>query len=340
MSRADQPATPLREADIRPPQLMDEQARRFAADVQKLNARRADFVEVPCPACGVEGGREIFRKYEQVFRRCNNCETVFISPRPTAEIIAWYYSVSENMRYWAEHIFPSSEGSRKERIFRPRARRVAEIRDRYRVGRGLLVDIGAGFGTFCEVIKEQGGFERVIAIEPNPDVARQIRSRGIEVIQKPVEQVAFDNDVVDVLTSFEVIEHLFDPRSFLRDCRNILRPGGLLIVTCPNVKGFDVQILGPSSTVFDAEHLNYFHPASLSHLAASCGFRILEAATPGELDADIVRQAVANGTASVEGISLYEDIFVKRWDLLGAPFQAFLSSNGLSSHMWLVAQKN
>jgi 2-polyprenyl-3-methyl-5-hydroxy-6-metoxy-1,4-benzoquinol methylase/ribosomal protein S27E len=340
MPGVDELARPLREADIRPPELMDEQARRFAVDVRQLNERRGDFVEVPCPACGIKGGTEIFRKYEQVFRRCDSCETVFVSPRPTAKIIAWYYSVSENMKYWAEHIFPSSEGARKERIFRPRARRVAEIRNRHGVGRGLMVDVGAGFGTFCEVMKEEGHFDRVIAIEPNPDVARQIRSRGIEVIEKPVEQVTLDNDAVDVVTSFEVIEHLFDPQLFLRECGTILRPGGLLIATCPNVKGFDVQMLGPPSTTFDVEHLNYFHPASLSHLAASCGFEILEVSTPGELDADIVRQAVAKGAISVEGNPLFEDIFVKRWDALGAQFQAFLSANGLSSHMWLVARKN
>ena len=100
------------------------------------------------------------------------------------------------------------------------------------------------------------------------------------MIEAPVERAELD-DGVDVVTSFEVLEHLFSPRAFLEQCAALLRPGGRLIVTCPNVRGFDVETLGEPSATVDAEHLNYLHPASLGALLERCGFEVEEAVTPG-----------------------------------------------------------
>ena len=44
------------------------------------------------------------------------------------------------------------------------------------------------------------------------------------------------------------------------------------MLTCPNVRGFDIEMLGERSATVDAEHLNYFHPASLGALLERCGF--------------------------------------------------------------------
>ena len=95
------------------------------------------------------------------------------------------------------------------------------------------------------------------------------------MIEAPVERAAL-NAGVDIITSFEVIEHLFSPRAFVERCSAVLRPGGLIMLTCPNVRGFDVELLGEASATVDAEHLNYLHPASLGALlerAASRSWR-------------------------------------------------------------------
>ncbi len=306
---------------------MAEQARRYAADVAWLLDRRDRFVTVGCPACDATESTPQWRKYELDYRRCAECATVYVSPRPDPELLDEYYRSSTNYEYWNTVVFPASETARRERIFRPRAERVLGY-----ARTGTLVDVGAGYGTFCEEAARLGAFERVIALEPEPHLAETCRAKGLEVIESPVEQAEFS---ADVITSFEVIEHLFSPRAFVERCAEVLRPGGLLILTCPNVRGFDVEMLGELSATVDAEHLNYFHPASLGALLERCGFEVVEAVTPGRLDAELVRKRADELTLE----PFLHRVLVDEWDRLGEPFQDFLAAHGLSSNMWLVASR-
>lgn len=327
----------LREAEIRPDELMAEQSRRFQADVDWLNGRRDRFVEVDCPACEGGGRAHAWRKYEMDWVRCTGCATVYLSPRPDPGLMSEYYRTSQNYEYWNRVIFPASEEARRSKIFRPRAERVADIARRHGTRTGTLVDVGAGFGTFCEEMRRLGTFERVIALEPEPHLARTCREKGLEVIESRVEDAAIEQ--LDVVTSFEVIEHLFAPRDFVRRCATLLPAGGLFVVTCPNVRGFDVEVLGPISGAIDPEHVNLFHPDSLGALLTSEGFDVLESHTPGRLDAELVRKRVLSGEADLAGQPFLERILLQEWDRVGEAFQDFLAESGMSSNMWLVARR-
>lgn len=329
----------LRESQIRPEELMKGQALAFAADIRRLLQHKDDFVHVRCPACESTKAESVFEKYELTYVICLNCGTMYMNPRPTPEILEEYYATSENYRYWSQYIFPASEEARRQKIFRPRAERVAKICQRNNIENGTLLEVGAGFGTFCEEAQRLGLFRRVIAVEPTPDLAETCRRKGLEVIKKPIEQVRFESDRVDVVASFEVIEHLFSPRNFLMSCGDILSPGGLLVISCPNVRGFDIVVLQALSDTVDVEHLNYFHPASLSHLASECGFELLEVQTPGKLDAELARKKILTGELDVSSQPFLKQVLIDEWERVGDSFQQFLAANMLSSHMWLVGRK-
>ena len=324
--------TRLRETDIRPDALMAEQARRYAADVAWLLARRDRFVEVACPACDATEHEPRWSKYGLDYRRCAACDSVYVSPRPDPGLLDEYYRSSSNYAYWNTVVFPASEDARRERIFRPRAERAVELARRHGAGTGTLVDVGAGYGTFCEEVLRLGAFERVIALEPEPHLAETCRGKGLEVIEAPVERAALAT--ADVVTSFEVLEHLFSPRAFVEQCAGVLRSGGLLMLTCPNVYGFDVAMLGESSATVDAEHLNYLHPASLGGLLERCGFAVVESQTPGRLDAELVRKKALAGEVELD--AFLQRVLVDDWERVGDAFQDFLAASGLSSNMWLV----
>lgn len=328
------------ERDIRPDALMGEQAERLAADIRRLLTRRHEFVTVSCPGCGAgpESARPKLEKFTLTFLDCERCGTMYMSPRPSPDVLEEYYRESENYAYWNSHIFPASEQVRREKIFRPRAERVVGLVDRYGADRTLLLEVGAGFGTFCEEIERLSVFDRVVAVEPTPDLAETCRRKGLEVIELPIEKVVLEESP-SVITSFETLEHLYSPRDFVELCFALLAPRGLLVVSCPNVRGFDVQLLREKSSVVDNEHLNYFHPASLGGMLADCGFDVLEASTPGELDAELVRKAALAGEADLSEQPFLRRVLVDEWDSLGGPFQRFLAQNGLSTHMWVVAQK-
>jgi SAM-dependent methyltransferase len=251
--------------------------------------------------------------------------------------MADYYGNSENYRYWAEHIFPASEVSRREKVNRPWLERIADYCERHGVPHGTLVEVGAGFGTFAALAKDE--FERVVAIEPTPEMAEACRSHGVDVIEKEIETVGDEVEGADVACAFEVVEHLFEPRVFLEQCARLLRPGGLVVVSCPNGLGFDISVLGPLSWAIDPEHVNLFNPDSLSLLVRTAGFDVLEVTTPGRLDAEFVHEAVGRGELDLSHDPFLQRVLVDEWDRLGWPFQQFLAEHGLSSHMWLAGRR-
>jgi SAM-dependent methyltransferase len=298
-----------------------------------------EFVAVNCPACGSPESHKVYEKYEIQFVVCEQCETVYANPRPRPEHLEEYYTHSENYAYWNQYIFPASEVVRREKIFKPRVQKVIEICQKLNVQTNTLLEVGAGFGIFCEEMQSMEVFDRIIAVEPTPDLAETCRVRGIEVIEKPIEKIDFGKEIIDVIVNFEVIEHLFSPGEFLVKCYELLTEGGILIVTCPNSKGFDIVTLGQKSSAVDNEHINLFNINSLTMLLESCGFEVIDKQTPGELDAELVRKQIIAGELDVSNQPFLQQLLIDEWEEQGEVFQKFLSENLLSSNMLLVAQK-
>jgi 2-polyprenyl-3-methyl-5-hydroxy-6-metoxy-1,4-benzoquinol methylase len=250
-----------------------------------------------------------------------------------------FYERSENYKYWAEHIYPRSSQARRERLFRPRATFAAEIAGRSGIRNGRLLEVGAGYGWFCEEAAATGAFGRIIGMEPTPHLANVCRQRGIEVVESPYEAYA-PKEGFDFVASFEVIEHLHDPGKFVAWCARILNPGGILLLTCPNIAGFETTCLGSASGTIDHQHINLFSPRSIEELLRRHGFGTIEIDTPGELDVEIVREALQNSAVTSDQVGA----FVARLLIEGSvdtrqSFQAFLKSSGNSSHMRIVARR-
>ena len=194
---------------------------------------------------------------------CGDCNTVFVNPRPRLGVLHQFYSQSKNYAYWAKHIFPASEETRKEKIFKPRASKIIEYADKLLINYSSVLEIGAGYGTMSAALVESKRFERVIATELTEALAETCRERGLETLELPVENLPGDIRV-DIIASFEVIEHLYSVEEFLTSCHNHLHDEGLLILSCPNFHGFDFQILGEVYGNIDHEHLNYYKHKNLT----------------------------------------------------------------------------
>jgi len=330
----------LTEEDIRPKQLAAGQKIAALTDLGRILSRTSDFVEVDCPACGQHDSRHNYVKNGMSYVICKHCHTMYVNPRPPPEVLDWFYRESPNYAYWNKYIFPASESARRAHIFVPRVDRLLDICTRYKVQTDALLEVGAGFGTFCSELSSRGVFRRVVGVEPTPDLANTCRSRGVEIIESPIEHVRTEEaGQYDVVASFEVIEHLFNPAEFLAHMVRLIRPGGMLMLTCPNGKGFDIETLGPLSTTVDHEHLNYFNPASLAGLLRRYGMELIESFTPGKLDAELVRNQVLGGEFSLSNQPFLRKMLIDEWELHGAAFQDFLVERGMSSNLWVVARK-
>lgn len=329
----------LQENDIRPSHLAAGERKTLKMDLIWLRKHQREFVEVSCPACGKKGNKKLFSKQSFIYKRCERCSTIYISPRPTKKILEEFYKNSAYYVYWDKYIFPASEKSRREKIFKPRVDKVIELCKKYRIPTKKSLDVGAGFGTFCEELQNRNIFKSVVAIEPIPNLAITCRSKNIETIEQPIERVEFpDDEKFDLITSFEVIEHLFSPEEFVKHCRRLLKPGGLFVLTCPNGEGLDISVLKKQSDNVDYGHLNYFNPLSLANLLKKNDFTILENQTPGKLDAELIRKKIIEGKYKAKDNSFLLRILTDDWERVGDLFQKFISDNGLSSHLWLIAR--
>jgi 2-polyprenyl-3-methyl-5-hydroxy-6-metoxy-1,4-benzoquinol methylase len=329
----------LNENAIRPDHLMARSFELLEEDTRRLMQDKDEFVSVTCPACGHVEASSYGTKRGMTFLECHQCETVYGSPRPKPERLAQYYREATYYAYWNKYIYPSSEEARRERIVKPRVERILGFVEQHGIPKRRMIEVGAGTGQFCEMMKQSGSFEEIVAIEPTPSSADSCEKRGLEVLRQPIETVPADKGNAQLIVSFEVLEHLFSPKTYLEHCIRLLAPGGMLVVTCPSAKGFDVSLLRTVADTVTPEHLNLFNPKFLKLLFESNNLEVIELLTPGRLDADIVRKKTMAGKFSLESHPFLKKVLIDEWEQLGEKFQNFLAENLLSSHMWIVARK-
>jgi len=326
----------VKEEDIRKREVFNKYLELVRLDAERLFSDKSTFLKVPCPACGASAGEPVIVKNGFAYCQCSSCDTLFVNPRPPSDDLKKFYAESPSTRYWVHEFFKPVAEVRREKIFRPRAEYIASRFPDLRTG--IVGDIGAGFGIFLEEIRTLWPECSLVAIEPSHEMAEICRRKEIEVIEKPLEEVDGLGTKFDLLTSFELFEHLHQPRMFLEKVHGLLKPKGCFFITTLNGLGFDIQILWKESkSLFPPHHLNFFNPRSLSKLLESVGFKVVECSTPGQLDWDIVESALVS-----EGIDIGR--LWRTFSRYGSAqakerLQQWIQESDFSSHMRIVAQK-
>lgn len=327
----------FKENDIRPDHLIKIGDKYFYEDARFLKKNKKKFIKFDCPACNSKKKKFFFNKNSFKYYQCLNCETIYITPRPNEKLLNRFYANSKLYKFWNKYIFPASEKAREKKIFLPRAKKIISVIKKYKVKKNAIMDIGAGFGTFCKVMNKINFFKNVYALEPNPHNAENCRKKLIKTFNTSIEKInpKLLKDI-DVVTSFEVIEHICYPRKFLKKINKVLKKNTILVFTCPNGLGFETIVLQKKADTFDHEHLNYFNPYSAKLMTEKCGFKVLEVLTPGVIDVDIVYNKFKQKKFITKDKFLLK---VFENEDLKLNFQNFLAKNKLSSHMWIIARK-
>lgn len=324
---------------IRPANLVEKQQMYIDKDIAWLLGHSVEFVEVSCPCCSSTNSKHYCTKNRFTYKICEDCTTSYMSPRPSEELLSQFYSNSANYGFWATEMFPKTEKDRIH-IFENRASIVSKLLEEFHPISKSLLEIGPGYGTFCRIFREYNPLISLKGVEPSHELANVCRKDGIDVVETTVEKYAANtSDDYDVIVSFEVVEHLFDPFSMLQSIHKILNEKGILIFSCPNGQGFDVQVLKEASETIDHEHLNYLNPDSVYQLLSRAGFDTLRVETPGELDVSIVRREWEKNPSIFDNNLFLKLYFTSQTKECDVYFQSFLKNSNLSSNMLVVAIK-
>lgn len=146
-----------------------------------------------------------------------------------------------------------------------------------------VLELGCGSGAFGAALK-RSGVREVVGIEQVPSAAEAARARLDRVLVADVERDELDlpAGAFDCLVCNDVLEHLVDPWAALKKLRGLLRPGGALVVSLPNVRFHKVvrHLIWPGQWryeddgVLDRTHLRFFTREGARELVESAGFAI------------------------------------------------------------------
>lgn len=327
----------MKESDIRPEALLDRYLALSAADAERCFSVTVRS-DVPCVGCGGTSKRPEFEKNGFGYVSCTECGSLYQSPRPALGAFEAFYRDSESSRYWAEEFFPAVAEARRERIFRPRAERLAAMCDAKGLRIDRLIDVGAGYGILLEEWRRMKPDTDLLAIEPSAMLAIECRAKGLEVVEDMAEHVHGYRNHADLVVCFEVMEHAYDPLQFIRTLSGLVRPGGYVFISTLGVDGFDIQVLWErSNSIFPPHHINFLSVAGFHRLFERAGLESIEVTTPGALDVDIVRNAVKRSPELIRGQRFVSRILASNH--VAEDFQGFLARNQLSSHTWVLGRK-
>jgi SAM-dependent methyltransferase len=138
---------------------------------------------------------------------------------------------------------------------------------------GSLLDLGCSSGSFLDSLKGQSW--KLYGIEISADSAKRTEARsGAQVFVGDVLAAAFPPEMFDVVTCFDVLEHLYQPQQVMAKVWEWLKPGGIFYTFVPNVDCWEARVF--RSYWYGLElprHLYHFSAASLRRLAVLSGFR-------------------------------------------------------------------
>lgn len=244
-----------------------------------------------CPLCEGEGGVVVGTKgrFGMAVRNvcCEQCATVYVTPRPSAEAMGEYYRGTYRQHYGAvgyvgsdgRAVSPGEPGY-DEALLRWHGTQASNaLALGAPAASALVLEVGCRHGKTLALMRERAGVQ-AFGIEPGEDEAEEARLAGIDCFTGSLD--AFDPGArrFDQVQWFHVMEHVHEPLVALLKLRSLLKPGGTLLIEVPNV----YQPYGPlEENFFQNVHLVSYSPNTLPALVKRAGFEVRRVVDGGSL---------------------------------------------------------
>ena len=206
----------------------------------------------------------------------------------------------------------------------------------------VAIDVGAGAGLFLDEFSKLLPDADLRAVEPSPILCRTNRNLNRQVFEGYAAAAAIDpawRASGDLVTCFEVIEHIVDVDAFIASLRDLCRPGGIIIISGLCGTGFDIRVLGEySNPVSPPHHLTFLSRGGCRDTYRAFRSRTSVLYDPRSVGCGHCSQYCARKPGALTD-NFVRDLVLNESEQTRAAFQNFLTENGLSSHMWIVVRR-
>lgn len=235
--------------------------------LQKITRPTEQSFGRACPICSARGAH-LWDKESFRIARCTKCLTLFVEnpPHDTAFIYdqGYFFGGEQGGGY-------GSYDEEKESM-RATFERCLDMIGKYT--QGSLFDIGAATGYFLSLARKRG-FE-VSGIDISAAAVAVAKEKGIEVKVGTLRTVSYPPDSFEVVTMFDVLEHVADPHALLAQASTILKPGGILFGSTPDSGSVNARLMGKRwHMLFPPEHLVLMNDTSLRLILNQEGYEVL-----------------------------------------------------------------
>jgi 2-polyprenyl-3-methyl-5-hydroxy-6-metoxy-1,4-benzoquinol methylase len=310
---------------MRPPGFLEKEATQIYTNVTNVDRAHGWIPNPNCPACGSNRRKVRLERFNRKVMQCLDCDLGYMDAFP-ADVEDVYshtgYLETQEVNYLKNVDY------RKKRFAMERLDIVRRHLKQPATSARLL-DVGCGTGWFLEVAKDQGYM--VTGVEIGKELAQYTSKKlGVTVHTVPLTELPA-TEVFDVITLFDVLEHVRDPGALLESLREHLNPGGIGLLFTPNLDSVGITILREfSSLIMPAEHLFYFTPTSLRRMIEETPLDILDFQTKGTDIPDLY--SYFRDDAHVQPVA---DFLAERGSIL----QAVIDSAGCANHMRFIVSR-
>ena len=240
----------------------------------RTSPRSPRWEHVACDLCGEDDPTPWLEKDGFHYVRCFRCGLVYVTPRLRDHLLQqdkFYQVMTEgNLEAAAER----DRNPRRMKSLTQAARSYLPYKRN-----GMLLDVGCGFGAFLEAAASVGWSVCGVEVASAP---ASIAARRHDVFYGFLSDAAYEPNSFDVVRLNNVIEHVSSPRALVCDIRRVIRSGGLVSISTPNIESFTAALQGVGwRYVQGANHIYLFDLRTMRKLLETEGFRVVRVSTPG-----------------------------------------------------------
>jgi len=228
-----------------------------------------------CRLCATKNYSLLFTRVGYEVAKCNICGFVFLNFDPDASFFSNFYSAEFFNDSGTRHAYNDYE-SEAQSMKKTFANRVDALR-KYGQG-GSLVDIGCATGAFMERATR---FWKTYGIDVSRYAIDLAKKKNLDVVCGDLLTTQFNNQKFDVVTLWDTIEHVTDPRSTLKRIYEITNTGGVVALTTGDVGSLTARLCGKFWHLYNIpQHLSFFSKQSITDILKETGFSVREISYP------------------------------------------------------------